>query len=163
MEKDGIHPWTKYGARMGLRALALSLGIGAIGPDAASAQEDRAPDREEMAERLRQGLDSLAVKLELSGEQRPAFDSIMAASMRERAEILRDMKGVRDGGGSRRSKFRKLRSLRGELDEEWNETRSRLSEVLTEDQLETLEELMAERRAKMREEMQRRREGGGGR
>jgi Spy/CpxP family protein refolding chaperone len=141
-------------------AAVLLLAVLAVAPARALAQDAPPFDREEAVERLRLALDSLVAELQLTGEQEPRVRSILEASYRERVELARELREIRDGGAGRRAKIRQMRDLRDRMDEHRDETRQQLAEVLTEAQLATYDRWVEERRAEMRQRIRGARRGG---
>jgi len=155
------HRFPARGTVTALIALWLTAVAAGFGATPLSAQDPPADEatRDRLEERFTEAIDSLTAKLAITEEQEPAFRSIMEESLVKRAELLEELAEVRDHGERRRSKVRAVRGLRGEFEEQQRETREALSEVLTDEQMEMLDAIAEEQRAKMREAIRERRSG----
>ncbi len=101
------------------------------------AQSEEVDLSEEQKEAVAQNLEEFFAVLDLSEEQQPEFEAITkkyAAQMQE----------VKDGGGSKMQKLKKVKSIRKEKDAE-------MEELLTEEQFEVYLEKQKEMQDKMKE------------
>ena len=74
--------------------------------------QSRATDlSEEQKEEIRNSIEEYAVALDLSEDQRPQFEEITK-------KYAQQMKAVKDGGGRRMDKFKKVKAIRDSKDAE---------------------------------------------
>ena len=74
--------------------------------------QSRATDlSEEQKEEIRNNIEEYAVALDLSEDQRPQFEEITK-------KYAQQMKAVKDGGGRRMDKFKKVKAIRDSKDAE---------------------------------------------
>ncbi|MEL7046521.1 MAG: hypothetical protein AAGL66_16135 [Pseudomonadota bacterium] len=133
--------------RRSLAAMAFFLGlIGSV----AMAQEEAVS--EERRAQFTDYLEEMVARLELSEQQQTDIEPIIRESVGRRQAIMESY-GI--GNGERPSP-RKLRGMRGEMQDLQQETQAELSEILTDEQMDEYLALQEERQEKMREEMKRR-------
>ncbi len=131
-----------------ISALFISAALAA---SPASAQPENV-DREAVAEQIQQRVLETKERLQITEEQAPVVQEILRESAERRFAIL-EKYGFGDGERPSLS-FREKRKLRGEINNVNQDTLGRLSEVLTDDQLQEYKKIQEERRAEMRERLQ---------
>ena len=148
----------------GLRFVALLfvlLAVAACGSSESARSGSDAPRAEaraqaaagDMGARAEAYLDTVSARLDLSAQQEEEVRPVLARSLRERVELMREF---REAGRNRES----VRQLRSDAQAIERETKAELEIMLTEEQMAEYEELRAEERAQMRERMRQRRGGG---
>lgn len=120
-----------------LKILSLFFALFLIGTNTTFAQSKGANLTEEQKEEVKKNLEAYAVALHLSEEQKPQFEEITM-------KYAKQMKAVKDSGGSRMSKYRKVTSIRKNKDAE-------MKRLLSKDQYKVYLEKQEEMQKKMRE------------
>lgn len=121
-----------------LRILSLFFALFLIGTNTTFVQSKAANLSEEQKEEIKNNLEKHAVALHLSEAQKPKFEEITK-------KYAKQMKAVKDSGGGRMSKYKKVKSIRKNKD---TEIKSLLSKDQYKIYLEKQEEKMKERRKK---------------
>jgi Spy/CpxP family protein refolding chaperone len=131
-----------------------------LAPAAACAQQS-VPDTAdaERADQARAFAESVVAELELTDAQEEQVRAILESSAEHRQALISQAEAIRDGGGSRRTKFREMKSLRKDIQAQQASTRDALSDVLDDEQMEKLDEMMQAKRAELQEQMRARRSG----
>ncbi|MEO1080961.1 MAG: hypothetical protein AAFY29_15495 [Pseudomonadota bacterium] len=142
-----LHSIERRSLRGPLAAMVFSLGLIA---SVAVAQEETVG--EERRAQFAEYLEEMVARLELSEQQQADIEPIIRESVGKRQAIMESY-GI---GNGERPNPRKLRGMRGEMQDLQQETRTELSEILTDEQMEEYLALQEERQEKMREEMRRR-------
>lgn len=123
----------------------------ALAASTISAQAENV-DREAADEQIQQRVLETKERLQITEEQAPVVQEILKESAERRFAIL-EKYGF--GDGERPSlNFREKRRLRSEINDVNEDTLERLSEILTDDQLEEYKKIQEERGAEMRERLQ---------
>ena len=133
-----------------LSALFVAAALSAM---PASAQSESV-DREAAAEQIQQRVEETAARLNLTDEQKPEVEAIIRDSAEKRQAVLESF-GFKDGNRPKMNP-RKMRSMRGQMNEIADETTEKLSAVLTDAQMAEYEQIKEEQRAAMRERIKNR-------
>ena len=122
-----------------LKILCLFFALCLIGTttNTTFAQSRGANLTEQQKEKIKKNLEEYAAVLHLSEEQKPKFKEITK-------KYAKQMKAVKDSGGSRMSKYRKVTSIRKNKDAE-------MKQLLSKDQYKVYLEKQEEMQKKMRE------------
>ena len=120
-----------------LKMISLFLALLLIGTNTTFAQTRVTNITEEQKEEIKKNIEEYAVALSLSGDQRNIFEEITK-------KYAKQMKALKDSGGSRMSKFRKMKSIRKNKDAE-------MKSLLSQGQYEIYLEKQEEMRKKMKE------------
>ena len=94
-----------------LKILSLFFALLLIGTNTTFAQSKTTNLTEEQKEELKKNLEVYAAALHLSEEQKPKFEEITK-------KYAKQMKAVKDSGGRRMSKYKKVKSIRKNKDAE---------------------------------------------
>ena len=92
-----------------LKILPLFFALFLIGINTNCAQSKATTVTEEQKEEIKNNLEEYATALQLSESQKPKFEEITK-------KYAEQMKAVKDGGGRRMSKFKKVKSIRKNKD-----------------------------------------------
>lgn len=108
----------------------------------------------ELKQEMREKLEAIEERLELSDEQRESFRPVVKASGEQRMAVLKRF-GVEpeNPAGIKDLSFRKKMKLRGEMQAIDKNTEKELKDILSEDQLKLWKEIEEERRAEMQKKM----------
>ena len=121
-----------------LKILSLFFALFLFGANITFAQSKAANLTEEQTEKIKKNLEEYATALDFSEAQKPKFEEITK-------KYAKQMIAVKDSGGRRMSKYKKVKSIRKNKDAE-------MKPLLSKDQykvyLEKQEEKMKERRKK---------------
>ena len=120
-----------------LKILFLFFALFLIGTNTTFAQSKGANLTEEQKEEVKKNVEEYAAALHLSEVQKPKFEEITK-------KYAKQMKALKDSGGSRMSKFRKMKSIRKNKDAE-------MKSLLSKGQYEIYLEKQEEMRKKMKE------------
>jgi len=124
-----------------LKILSLFFALFLIGINTNCAQSRATNLTEEQKEEIKKNLEEYAAALHLSEEQKPQFEEITK-------KYAEQMKAVKDSGGRRMSKFKKVKSIRKNKDAE-------MKSLLSKDQYKVYLEKQEEMQKKMRERRKR--------
>lgn len=124
-----------------LKILSLFLALFFISTNMIIAQSKGANLTEEQKEELKKNLEEYAAALNLSEEQKPQFEEITK-------KYADQMKVVKDSGGSRLSKFRKVKSIRKNKNKEMKKLLSKEQYEVYLDKQEEMQKKMKEKRNK---------------
>ena len=116
--------------------MSLFLVVFLIGTNTTFAQSSVANLTEEQKELINKNLEEYAVTLNLSEEQKPKFEEITK-------KYAKQMKAVKDSGGRRISKYRKVKSIRASKNAE-------MKRLLSKDQYKVYLEKQEEMQKKMK-------------
>ena len=116
-----------------------------------------AQDQESRAEELRERLDAVVERLELTPEQLAEVGPIVLDGLRAIRDLLEGYGIQRGGGRPAGLGIRDLRNLQSRLDRERRETLVELAGVLTEEQLDTYRGIQEENRQELRARIRQRR------
>lgn len=94
-----------------LKILSLFFALFLIGTNTTFAQSKAANLTEEQKEEIQKNLEAYAIALRLSEEQKTKFEEITK-------KYAQQMKAVKDSGGRRMSKYKKVKSIRKNKDAE---------------------------------------------
>lgn len=119
-----------------------------------SLAQDPPMDREAAAAEMQQRREEIAERLNLTEEQKVKVEPILQESAKQRQAIM-EKYGV-TGEKRPNMSFRKMRKMRGEMNDLRDETNKNLSEILTDEQMDEYETIQDEQRAAMRERIQKR-------
>ena len=117
--------------------MSLFFAIFLIGTNTTFAQSKAANLTEEQTEKIKKNLEEYATALHLSEEQKPKFEEITK-------KYAKQMIAVKDGGGRRMSKYKKVKSIRKNKDAE-------MKRLLSKDQYKVYLEKQKEMQKKMKE------------
>ncbi|MEO1260240.1 MAG: hypothetical protein AAFZ15_15705 [Bacteroidota bacterium] len=120
-----------------VKVLSLFFALFLINATTTTAQSAANNLTDEQKEKLQQNLEEYAVALDLSEEQKPEFEDVTKKYMEQMIE-------VKDSGGSRMSKYKKVKSIRKNKDAE-------MEELLSKDQYKVYLNKQKEMQAKMKE------------
>lgn len=120
-----------------LKILSLFFALFLIGTNTTFAQSKAANLTEEQKEEITKNLEEYATAINLTEEQKPKFEEITT-------KYAKQMKAVKDGGGRRMSKYKKVKSIRKNKDAE-------MKNLLSKDQYKVYLEKQEEMQKKMRE------------
>ena len=120
-----------------LKALSLLFVLFLIGTDATFAQSKANNLSEEQKEEIKKNLEEYATALNLSEDQRPKFEEITM-------KYAKQLQAVKDSGGRRMSKFKKVKSIRKNKDAD-------MKSLLSKDQYKVYLEKQEEMQKKMKE------------
>ena len=120
-----------------LKILSLFFALCLIGTNTTFAQSRAANLTEGQKEEIKKNLEEYNVTLHLSEAQKPKFEEITK-------RYAKQMKAVKDSGGSRMSKYRKVKSIRKNKDAE-------MKSLLSKNQYKVYLEKQEEMQKKMRE------------
>jgi len=123
-----------------LKIMSLSFILFIIGSNVSLAQDGGAQLSEEQKEEIAQNLEEFFASLDLSNDQQSEFESITI-------KYAEQMKAVRDEGGGRMQKFKKIKSIRNDKNKE-------MKDLLSKNQY----KLYLEKQEEMQKEMRNRRE-----
>ena len=118
-----------------LKILSLVFALFLIGTNTTFAQSKVANLSEEQKEKIKQNLEEYTTALHLSEAQKPKFKEITI-------KYAKQMKAVKDNGGSRMSKYKKVKSIRKNKDAE-------MKRLLSKDQFKVYLEKQEEMKKKM--------------
>jgi Spy/CpxP family protein refolding chaperone len=116
--------------------------------------QDPSLDREAAAADMQQRREEIAERLNLTEEQKVKIDPILRESAKQRQAIMAKY-GV-TGEGRPNMSFRKMRKMRGEMNDLTDDTKKNLSGILTDEQMDEYETIQDEQRSAMRERMKKR-------
>ena len=119
------------------KILSLFFALLLIGTNTTFAQSRAANLTEEQKEEITKNLEEYATALHLSEEQKPKFEEITR-------KYAKQMKAVKDSGGRRMSKYKKVKSIRKNKDAE-------MKSLLSKDQYKVYLEKQEEMQKKMKE------------
>ena len=119
-----------------LKILSLFFVLLLIGTNTTFAQSKTTNLTEEQKEELKKNLEVYAAALHLSEEQKPKFEEITK-------KYAKQMKAVKDSGGRRMSKYKKVKSIRKNKDAE-------MKPLLSKDQYKVYNEKQKEMKKKMK-------------
>lgn len=120
-----------------LKILSLFFALCLIGTNTTFAQSRATNLTEEQKEEIKKNLEEYAAALHLSEEQKPKFEEITK-------KYAKQMKAVKDSGGRRINKYRKVKSIRKNKDAE-------MKQLLSKDQYKGYLEKQEEMQKKMKE------------
>ena len=120
-----------------LKILSLFFALFLMGTNTTLAQSKVANLTEQQKEEIKKNLEAYNVALNLSEAQKPKFEEITI-------KYAKQMKAVKDNGGSRMSKYRKVKSIRKNKDAE-------MKRLLSKDQFKVYLEKQEEMQKKMKE------------
>ena len=118
-------------------SLSLFLAFLLMGTNTTFAQSRGANLSEEQREEIKKNLEEYATALHLSGDQKPKFEEITR-------RYAKQMIAVKDSGGRRMGKYRKVKSIRKNKDAE-------MKRLLSKDQYNVYLEKQEEMKKKMKE------------
>ena len=118
------------------KELWLFIALLLVGITNINAQTKRENLSDEQKEEIKKNLEEYAAALNLSEEQKPKFEEITK-------KYAGQMKDLKNNGGSRMSKFRKMKSIRKNKDKE-------MKQLLNPEQFKTYLEKQEERKKEMR-------------
>ncbi len=126
-------------------------------PAVAAAQPAEPPEADAAADRGSAMADLLLEEIDMTDEQAEAVRAIHAAGSDRREERVEELQSLRDSDVPRRQRMRRMRDLRDEMRAEQAATRSKLADVLDDEQMREYDAFIAGRRDAMREAMRTRR------
>ena len=121
-----------------LKILSLFFALFLIGTNTTFAQSRANDLSEEQKEEIKKNLEEYATALDLTEDQRPKFAEITK-------RYAKQMKAVKDNGGRRMSKFKKVKSIRKNKDAE-------MKTLLSKDQYKVYLEKQEEMKSKIKEQ-----------
>ena len=119
-----------------LKVLSMSFALFLIGISTTIAQTRANNLSEEQKEEIKRNLEEYATALSLSEDQRPKFEEITK-------KYASQLQAVKDGGGGRRAKFKKVKAIRKNKDAE-------MKTLLSKDQYKVYLEKQKEMQKKMK-------------
>lgn len=122
-----------------LRILSLFFALCLIGTNTTFAQSRGANLTVEQKEQVKQNLEVYATALHLSEEQKPKFEEITK-------KYAKQMIALKDSGGNRMSKYRKVKSIRKSKDAEMKRLLSKVQYKVYLKKQEEMQKKMKERR-----------------
>ena len=120
-----------------LKVLSLLFAFFLVGLNTSFAQSQASHLTDEQKEELTRSIEEYVAALDLSEEQKSEFEAITK-------KYAEQMKAVKDGGGGKLQKYKKVKSIRGNKNEE-------MKELLSKDQYETYLEKQEEMQEKMKQ------------
>lgn len=120
-----------------LKVFSLFFALFLTGTNTTFAQSRANDLSEEQKEEIKKNLEEYAAALDLSEDQRPKFEEITK-------RYAKQMKAVKDSGGRRMSKFKKVKSIRKNKDAE-------MKTLLSKDQYKVYLEKQEEMKDKMKQ------------
>jgi len=120
-----------------LKILSMYFAFFLFGTNTTIAQTRANDLSEEQKEEIKKNLEEYAAALDLSEDQRPKFEEITK-------KYAKQMIAVKDGGGRRMSKYKKVKSIRKNKDAE-------MKKLLSKDQYKVYLEKQKEMQKKMKE------------
>ena len=126
-----------------LKILSLFFALFLIGTNTTFAQSKAANLTEQQKEEIKKNLEEYNVALHLSESQKPKFEEITK-------RYAKQMKAVKASGGSRMSKYKKVKSIRKNKDAEMKLLLSKEQYKVYLEKQEELKKKMKERRKKNR-------------
>ena len=119
-----------------LKILSLFFALLLIGTNTTFAQSRATNFTEEQKEEIKKNLEEYSAALNLSEEQKPKFEEITK-------KYAKQMKAVKDSGGRRMSKYKKVKSIRKNKDAE-------MKPLLSKDQYKVYKEKQKEMKKQMK-------------
>jgi hypothetical protein len=120
-----------------LKVFSLLFALFLIGTNTTFAQSRANDLSKEQKEEIKKNIEEYASALDLSEDQRPRFEEITK-------RYAKQMKAVKDSGGRRMSKFKKVKSIRKNKDAE-------MKTILSKDQYKVYLEKQEEMKDKMKQ------------
>ena len=120
-----------------LKILSLFFALFLVGANTSFAQSEATELTDEQKEQMTQNMEEFLEVLNLSEEQKPEFEAITK-------KYAEQMKAVKDGGGSKFSMYRKVKSIR-------EDKNSEMKKLLSKDQYELYLEKQKEMQKRMKE------------
>lgn len=120
-----------------LKILSFFFALFLVGANTSFAQSQATKLTDEQKEELAQNMEEFLEVLNLSEDQKPEFETITK-------KYAEQMQAVKDGGGSKFSMYRKVKSI-------WKDKNSEMKKLLSKDQYEAYLEKQEEMQEKMKE------------
>ena len=122
-----------------LKVLSMSFALIIIGISTTIAQSRANNLSEEQKEEIKRNLEEYATALSLSDDQRPIFEEITK-------KYAKQLIAVKDGGGRRMSKYKKVKSIRKNKDAEMKKLLSKDQYKVYLEKQEVMKDKMKQRR-----------------
>lgn len=129
----------KFNNMKSLKILSLFIALFFISTNTTFAQSKAANLTDEQKEEIKKNLEEYAAALSLSEEQKPKFEEITK-------KYAGQMKAVKDGGGRKMQKYKKVKSIRENKNAEMKQLLSKDQYKLYLDKQEEMQKRMKERR-----------------